>query len=90
MQETGTDTYIIRSGLLPLQVRIGHVGDIVCHCFFTIVDKRSGVRRHIGTKLVVADFLVTHHTYRGTQLDEVNILAQMQPAFTVNVPRQTQ
>ena len=84
VEEARAQTDIVRGGGLPFQVGVRLVGDDVARGALTVDDDRAGI--DIGGKLVVTDFLITHHTNRRTQLDEVHILAQVQPFFAVDVP----
>ena len=87
LEEARAKPDVIRGGGLPLQILIRLVLDDITRCLLVIDNHRSG--NHIGSKLVVTNLLVTNSTYRGTQLDEINILSQVEPLLTVDVPRQT-
>ena len=88
LEETCAQTDIIRGGGLPLQVGVRLVGNDITRGTLSVDDDRTG--GDVGSKLVVADLLITDHTHGGTQLDEVYLFAQVQPFLTVDVPRGTQ
>ena len=73
LEEAGAQSYIIRGGCLPFQVFVRFVLDDIARRLLVVDNHRTG--DDIRRKLVVTDFLVTHCTDRGTQLDEVDTLA---------------
>ena len=88
VEETGIETHIERRGSLPLQVGVGHV--LKDAGADTLAAQIVGAGHDVAGELIITDFLVADHAIRGTELEVVDILTQVDPLLAVDVPRTTQ
>ena len=87
LEEARTQTYIVRSRSLPLQIWVRLIRDDIAGSQLVIDNYRSGY--NVGDKLIITNFLITYCSDGGTQLYKVNLLSKMDPLLTVDIPGST-